>query len=89
MSEGYYVGLRSYQDSVEVGKSFIIEVYSVGKVQRSSAIPMEMLEEVMEEVEIVRVGGMGISIWCHEISKLVVFAPGSVERVDIIFNKGG
>lgn len=88
MSDSYYVQLKSYQDSVGKGETFVIVVTGGGKVVRSSAIPIVILSAVMEEIEVVKLGGLGFAVWQHEQRRLLTFAPGMIERIDIEINKG-
>jgi len=84
----YYLDFESFKDLTNKAKSFMLVVYSGGKVNQSSAIPIIALDDVMVEVDLVRMEGAGISIWKHSGSdgQVTTFPPGTVEKIDIQIN---
>ena len=83
----YYIDFQSFKDTIKNSKSFALTVIpKQGNAVISSFIPIEVLDEVMVDVDLVRNESNGISIWIHSGgARLVTFAPGTIDRIDVIF----
>lgn len=83
----YYSNLASYKDKIDSCKSFNINVIDLdGKVFSSSPIPIECFSTVAIETELVVTEGTSWSIWHHLDSKLIMFAAGTIRRIEFVFN---
>ena len=83
----YFLNFQSFKDKVSTSKSFSLAIFpKSGQACSSSMIPIEVLDEVMVEVEMVMNENNGISIWTSGgDGRITTFPPGTIEKIDIIF----
>lgn len=87
-SDMYFIEFQSYKDKIKNAKSFQILVTEKDSTAGvlSSLIPIEVIDEVMIEVELVRNENNGISIWKHDgDGRIITFPPGTIKKIDITF----
>ena len=83
----YFTLMDSFKDCLRESKTFYIKVEAVGGgIYRSSNIPIDLLEDVVGDIDLVQVDGIGLTIWDRELRSSITFARGMIFSVVIVYN---
>ena len=81
----YYKNFASYEDGIVGAKGFYVKVVDMdGKEYISSAIPIDHIDLVLLEGEQAIMETTNWSIWNGTDKKVVVFAGGTIRRIEAI-----
>lgn len=80
--------MESFKDQLREGKTFIIKVDLMdGSSYFSSKVPMDLLEDVVGDIDMVQVEGIGLTIWDKDRGSSITFAKGTISSVEINYSR--